>query len=247
MKRPDSALFLLWLLLAVMPAGAQENCVYRFSVLGQAVDSRTALPLEGVQLCYEDNLRFNCGETEYYCCARVNALGWFQLTHPDEVPCDQLTLPDHIFYIVDAEGYEAAFGRVQLQYQIIDDQEHQRTILVVSPKLNTLYLHEDQTTVAGSELELPGVAALLPNYPNPFNSATTITFQLDHTTRMKLEIYDIRGRLVRSLLLTSLPAGEYSHSWDGCDNDGREVASGVYFCRLLTGNTAQTIKMILLR
>ena len=68
--------------------------------------------------------------------------------------------------------------------------------------------------------------------PNPFNPRTSILLSLPVPGRARIEIYDLRGRLVRQLMDESLPAGEYARSWSGLDDQGRKVASGVYLVRL---------------
>jgi len=85
------------------------------------------------------------------------------------------------------------------------------------------------------------------NYPNPFNSATTIRFILEETGPVQLSVYDILGRHVRTLVSQGLPAGEHLTTWDGTDENGRAVGSGVYFYRLSLGDVARTGKMLLLK
>jgi len=84
---------------------------------------------------------------------------------------------------------------------------------------------------------IPSMTQLLPNYPNPFNPETWIPFRLASNTGVRLLIYSASGQLVRQLVLGSLPAGDYltpdrSAYWDGRDQKGRIVPSGIYFCRL---------------
>ena len=86
------------------------------------------------------------------------------------------------------------------------------------------------------------------NYPNPFNPWTTVTFNILQPARVKLEIYDLKGRLVRSLAdERTLEAGSHSFSWDGRDKGGLPVSSGVYLYRLKIGSISETKKMVLLR
>ena len=86
------------------------------------------------------------------------------------------------------------------------------------------------------------------NYPNPFNPRTTLRFRLRQASEVSLRIYDARGRLVRTLLADARkPAGEHEMVWDGRDELGGEVASGVYLYRLEVGNVTQTRRMVLLR
>ncbi|MCY3792633.1 MAG: T9SS type A sorting domain-containing protein [Gemmatimonadetes bacterium] len=91
---------------------------------------------------------------------------------------------------------------------------------------------------------------LLQNAPNPFNASTAISFlipfRLAHEPT-RLSIYNLAGQLVRVLQLEAQQAGEHSLSWDGRDDYGREVASGVYIYRLDVGEWAVHRRMLLLR
>ena len=84
-------------------------------------------------------------------------------------------------------------------------------------------------------------------YPNPFNPSTTISFTLGEAARVRLSVYDVSGRLVRELLDGQRGSGQHSEIWNGKDNAGRGVSSGVYFYRLEAGAFMETKKMVLLR
>jgi hypothetical protein len=89
---------------------------------------------------------------------------------------------------------------------------------------------------------------VLESYPNPFNPATTIRFALPKSDRVSLAVYDVTGRLIRSLLdNSSKPAGFFEAEWDGTDAHGKQVASGVYFFRLTTSTETLTRKAVLLK
>jgi hypothetical protein len=88
---------------------------------------------------------------------------------------------------------------------------------------------------------------LAQNYPNPFNPQTTIEFGLKEPGHVRLAVYDAAGRLVRELVDQRRDANTYSEIWDGLDEQGRAVASGVYFYRLKAGAFEQTHKMILVQ
>jgi hypothetical protein len=88
---------------------------------------------------------------------------------------------------------------------------------------------------------------LYPNQPNPFHSPTVLRFDLPVAGRVRLEVYDVRGRLVRSLVDDALPAGSYRVVWDGRDPVGRVMASGAYFARLSAGGRVETERMGLVR
>ncbi len=95
----------------------------------------------------------------------------------------------------------------------------------------------------------PGTLRLDANFPNPFNPTTRIRFQLggEIDQRVRLDIYDVQGRLQRRLVDGTLAAGSYQHSWDGRDEYGKSLASGLYFARLKVGNRVETRKMTLLK
>ncbi len=94
---------------------------------------------------------------------------------------------------------------------------------------------------------LPERYTLWQNYPNPFNPATEIAFDLPRGGTVGLHVSNINGRLVATLIEGSLAAGHHVVSWDGVDNDGREVTSGVLIYRLQTLAGSLTGKMVLLR
>jgi len=83
--------------------------------------------------------------------------------------------------------------------------------------------------------------------PNPFNPSTTIMFGTKHVGQVRLDIFDIRGRRVVNLLNEELPAGNHQVAWTGTDGTGREVASGVYFTRLVVDNECITKRMLLVK
>ncbi|UCF05882.1 MAG: choice-of-anchor D domain-containing protein [bacterium] len=108
-----------------------------------------------------------------------------------------------------------------------------------------LLLPEDVT--GSDEHEIPRATYLSQNYPNPFNPMTRILFGLREPSVVSLRIYDASGRLVRVLVDEFHKAGHYEADWNGRDNTGRRVASGIYFYRLATGDFVRTKKMVLLR
>jgi len=84
------------------------------------------------------------------------------------------------------------------------------------------------------------------NYPNPFNPSTTIRFNLKETHPVKVEIFNAKGQLVRELLNEAKTAGEYDVLWNGTDNNGRSVASGIYLYKIQAGQYSNTKKMMLM-
>ncbi len=94
---------------------------------------------------------------------------------------------------------------------------------------------------------LPSVYALHDNYPNPFNPVTNIKFDLPRSSHVKLVIYDLAGRMVKTLVDEVKPAASHSEVWNGTDRSGRRVASGTYYYVLQTEGFSATHKMMLVK
>jgi len=95
-----------------------------------------------------------------------------------------------------------------------------------------------------STKNIPTAFALLGNYPNPFNPATNIAFALPENGSVSLKIYNIAGQLVKSYE-GYYEAGNHTITWDGTNLNGENVASGIYFYRLLAGSFSATKKMVM--
>ena len=101
--------------------------------------------------------------------------------------------------------------------------------------------------VPGSPMASEAPIRLYQNTPNPFGLSTSIRFTLMEEGTVTLSVYNIQGRLIRTLVDEFRPAGDYEASWDGRDELGSDVAGGVYMCRLSFGEHEATGKMILVR
>lgn len=96
------------------------------------------------------------------------------------------------------------------------------------------------------EPPLPEVTKLFGNYPNPFNPETTISFDLAEQGPVTIEVFNIKGQKVKTLVRSYTP-GRHSVVWNGTDNNGKFVSSGVYFYRMSTPNHISNRKMLLLK
>ena len=101
--------------------------------------------------------------------------------------------------------------------------------------------------LAEEMIGLPRAVSLAQNYPNPFNSATTIDYALRSASGVLLQVYDLNGQQVRRLVDHYHDGGRYQISWDGLDEAGNPLSSGVYFMRLQALNRVETRKMMLMK
>jgi len=102
----------------------------------------------------------------------------------------------------------------------------------------------------GYGTNMPKVLALSQNYPNPFNPSTTIQYDIlvrSSSVPVKVMIYDVRGRLVKNLVDKEKESGRYQVHWNGRDDNGQQVSSGVYLYRIDAGEFISTRKMVLVR
>ena len=93
----------------------------------------------------------------------------------------------------------------------------------------------------------PRPLTLYQNYPNPFNPSTSIVFYNPHPEQVSLVIYDVSGANVRTLLDRRMPVGKHVIPWDGTNDGGRAVGSGVYYYRLMAGKKIMTKKLVVVR
>lgn len=123
------------------------------------------------------------------------------------------------------------------------------TSLIGEGKQDTwlIKLRDSVPTAVQDQQQLPAAYQLTQNYPNPFNNSTTIRFSLPSPERISLSIYNLTGQEVASLVSGSREAGEYTIHWDGTDDQGNELASGIYVYRLKSSAYEETKKLLLLR
>jgi len=100
-----------------------------------------------------------------------------------------------------------------------------------------------------TDSELPDAVRneLFQNYPNPFNPTTTIKYSMAREGNVVLVVYNVTGQRIRTLVNESKPVGTYSTVWDGRNDGGRSVATGIYFYHLRAGSFSEVRKMVLLR
>jgi hypothetical protein len=128
-------------------------------------------------------------------------------------------------------------GNPSLAFSLVDLRDNQNHKLLAG---------EDVAQLQSGSV-IPQTYGLSQNYPNAFNPETQIAYQLPMGRQVSLKIYNIKGELVRTLVDGYKEAGYHTVRWDGRNQDGNEVASGVYFYRLVTNDFTSTKKMIMLK
>jgi len=112
---------------------------------------------------------------------------------------------------------------------------------------NTIVASKAISIEVGVDLILPEKFVLHRNYPNPFNPTTNIKFEIPTAGHVSLEVYNVLGAKVRTLTNTNLKAGRYEYQWDGMNDAGMKVTSGIYFYRIQTADHQQVMKMMLMK
>jgi FlgD Ig-like domain len=101
--------------------------------------------------------------------------------------------------------------------------------------------------VSVDDHQIPVVKANLTNYPNPFNPSTNISYNITADSKVDLKVYNMKGQLVKTLVSSNQTAGVHTVTWNGTDNTGRQVGSGLYFYKMNAGKYSSTKKMIMLK
>ncbi len=158
----------------------------------------------------------------------LSRLGWTQFATVITVPDD-----DVVGVSVRARFWPLFYGKV-----FYDD-------FALAPISDIIVGVDDKTFVRGSVT--PSRYELYQNYPNPFNPITVIEYSLPEAGQVKIEIYNLAGQKVRTLVDSYLEAGRYKIYWDGTDDSGMRVSSGIYIYRLVAGGSIVTRKMVLLK
>jgi chitinase len=109
------------------------------------------------------------------------------------------------------------------------------------------YLLNTSTTTRAASVEIPTDFQLENNFPNPFNPQTKIKFKLNKANKVSLNIYNVNGQKVKTLINQFMKAGSHNVTWDGQDDNGIELASDIYFYRIIIGDFISVKKMLMIK
>ena len=114
---------------------------------------------------------------------------------------------------------------------------------------DSLTVEEPPQLVVGVEGEelIPDEYSVSQNYPNPFNPATSVSYTLPKQSKVKIQVFDITGSLIATLLNVNQAAGFHNIIWNGKNSIGMQVSTGIYFMRFNADVYSKTIKMMLLK
>jgi len=119
--------------------------------------------------------------------------------------------------------------------------------LALNAKAATIIVGGTTDVGEKDQTALPASYRLLQNHPNPFRATTAIRYELPETGQVVLQVYNLAGQEILQLANHIQPAGRYTMNWNGHDQQGRAVPSGVYLCRLQAGTFVQTQRMVVVR
>jgi hypothetical protein len=151
-----------------------------------------------------------------------------------------------LFYDIAGDVDLLAHTPFDTVYFPIENQEH---IAITAESANWFVSELERgvySGVPGSPATGSGIV-LYQNRPNPFRASTAIRFSLAEAGHVRLEVFDVSGRSIALLLDEAMPAGAAGATWSGEDRRGRRVAPGIYFLSLSKGDSAESLKMLLLR
>lgn len=196
---------------------------------------------------------------------------WIGSTHPvfgdllrfvagiDTLTVDNNVLPSYkVNYGYDDQGivihtWFSAFGKTKYSVSLQQFDNFGNPVRIYKLSLSKLVSFSSPSPPTAIREEnkrnnIPHDFTLYQNYPNPFNPETTIEFSLPLSTYITLRIYNILGQEVKTVISEQLPAGMHEVKWDGTDNFGNKVSSGIYIYRMETGNGyVKTRKMVFLK
>ena len=201
----------------------------------------------------------------YYKYIRPNAVRVYTLSEHEDVPCLAFKNPQlgkvTVIMINKSPAPQVAniAGRklpsfyeryTSVEHRYFEEEESISSgelFLLPANSISTLVGDYDPTAVEDEAEKLPETFKLFQNYPNPFNPTTTIQFQVPKTSYVNLSVYNVLGQKVRTLVNRVVPGGAYSQQWNGLNDNGHSVSTGLYFIRFEADGFVDVKKGMLVR
>lgn len=156
-------------------------------------------------------------------------------------PAFDPTISDPLIHLVDTLYVDSNVQPGTHYYYRLAAVDHHGNMSEPTPALDA------HTTGILGRNGTPGHFELSANFPNPFNPHTTIPYQIPEDTHVIIQIFDLSGKLIQTLVNTYQSTGYYDLVWDGTDFHGKEISSGVYIVRMQTKNFSQTMKIVFMK
>jgi hypothetical protein len=206
------------------------------SVLGERLlaDKRLFIDLEGIPY-----VSYRSSSSQIYFTDRRQGswpVPYFVVGWSNDPPPQDSVVAGDFYFVLDSQG--RGYGAFSGSNYMFGGNDDSLEIYYFSSSNSDVDTEKDYKTLHFD---------LFQNYPNPFNSSTIITYEIVKEGHVTMEIYDILGREVRELVSKSQKPDHYKVTWDGRNNQGKEVASGIYFYRLATGDYKETKRLVLIK
>jgi hypothetical protein len=173
---------------------------------------------------------------------RPNSFGSLPAELNGLTPLATLVFSKPAGYTVSIDTFSTAHPERRLMFVHNDRTDERPVVRVIEPVIATGV----QVAAKASEGSLPTEYDLSLNYPNPFNPSTSFTLSLPEAADYRITIYNVAGQLVRSFS-GHLGTGRHELTWDGTNDQGDRVATGIYFLSAQAGESSETIKMVLMK
>jgi hypothetical protein len=228
-----------------------SDCVWIDDVLFPAENTDTGTPILQID---QSSLAFGNIET-----GEEQVLPLTLNNNGNALMLSSITLPEPYALQIDDDylnNYSFALSAeasliLNVAFRPTEEGEYNSELVIISddPENPTLSitLTGSSETSDNNDLVQPVVTKLNGNYPNPFNPNTSISFSLKNRDFVSIEIYNILGQRVKTLVASEMNPGMHTITWMGKDNNGRNVSSGVYFYKMKAGKYSHTKKMILMK
>ncbi|MEE8577749.1 MAG: T9SS type A sorting domain-containing protein, partial [candidate division Zixibacteria bacterium] len=138
-------------------------------------------------------------------------------------------------------------GQISIMIADMAGSSGDQMFMLYRSVMDVVYTPADPTDISDGGPNNPLSFSLKANYPNPFNPTTTIEYSLAEQSNVRVEVVNLVGRVVKTLVDESMSAGEHSVIWNGQTSSGSRAASGVYFYRIVTDEYVASRKMVLLK